>query len=58
MFHLTTGDLVYLDFGMMSTAPEKARYAIINHVTHLVNRDYDVRRTVWSETIISHHHRH
>jgi len=36
-----SGDLVYLDFGMMSTAPEKARYAIINHVTHLVNRDYD-----------------
>jgi len=29
------GDLVYLDFGMMSTAPEYARYAIIAHVVHL-----------------------
>ena len=36
----TTGDLVYLDFGMMSEAPEGARYAIIAHVVHLVNRDY------------------
>ncbi|GMH40760.1 hypothetical protein BSKO_08664 [Bryopsis sp. KO-2023] len=35
------GDLVYLDFGMMSTAPEYARYALIAHVVHLVNRDYD-----------------
>lgn len=35
------GDLVYLDFGMMSEAPEYARYAIIAHVVHLVNRDYD-----------------
>ena len=35
------GNLVYLDFGMMSQAPQKARYAIINHVTHLVNRDYE-----------------
>ncbi len=31
------------DFGMMSSAPQYARYAIISHVTHLVNRDYDVR---------------
>eukprot|EP00798_Chlamydomonas_sp_ICE-L_P023264 gene23264-30493_t len=36
-----SGDLVYLDFGMMSEAPEYARYAIIAHVVHLVNRDYD-----------------
>ncbi|PSC69892.1 putative aarF domain-containing kinase chloroplastic [Micractinium conductrix] len=36
----TAGDLVYLDFGMMSCAPESARYAIIAHVVHLVNRDY------------------
>ncbi|KAK9815500.1 hypothetical protein WJX72_004714 [[Myrmecia] bisecta] len=34
------GDLVYLDFGMMSEAPQYARYAIIAHVVHLVNRDY------------------
>jgi len=36
----TNGDLVYLDFGMMSEAPSDARYAIIAHVVHLVNRDY------------------
>ncbi|GAB4814519.1 hypothetical protein N2152v2_001565 [Parachlorella kessleri] len=35
-----SGDLVYLDFGMMSEAPQSARYAIIAHVVHLVNRDY------------------
>lgn len=34
------GDLVYLDFGMMSEAPQQARYAIMAHVVHLVNRDY------------------
>ncbi len=39
------GDLCYLDFGMMSEAPENARYAIIAHVVHLVNRDYEVTRT-------------
>ncbi len=38
----TAGDLVYLDFGMMSEAPQSARYAIIQHVVHLVNRDYEV----------------
>jgi len=27
---------------MMSEAPENARYAIIAHVVHLVNRDYEV----------------
>lgn len=36
-----SGDLVYLDFGMMSEAPQYARYAIIEHVVHLVNRDYE-----------------
>ncbi|KAF5834299.1 ABC1 family-domain-containing protein [Dunaliella salina] len=36
-----SGDLVYLDFGMMSGAPQYARYAIMAHVVHLVNRDYD-----------------
>jgi hypothetical protein len=35
------GDLCYLDFGMMSEAPEYARTAIIAHIVHLVNRDYD-----------------
>ena len=34
------GNLCYLDFGMMSEAPQSARYAIIAHVVHLVNRDY------------------
>lgn len=35
-----TGDgaLVYLDFGMMSEAPAYARFAIMAHVVHLVNR--------------------
>ena len=42
----SAGDLVYLDFGMMSEAPQEARYAIIQHVVHLVNRDYEVRRGV------------
>jgi predicted unusual protein kinase regulating ubiquinone biosynthesis (AarF/ABC1/UbiB family) len=32
------GTLVYLDFGMMSEAPQYARYAIMSHVVHLVNR--------------------
>ena len=35
------GDLCYLDFGMMAEAPAYARTAIIAHVVHLVNRDYD-----------------
>lgn len=34
------GDLVYLDFGMMSEMPQGARYAVIAHIVHLVNRDY------------------
>ncbi len=37
----TDGTLVYLDFGMMSEAPQYARYAIMAHVVHLVNRDYE-----------------
>lgn len=37
---MSTGELCYLDFGVMSSAPAKARYAIIAHVVHLVNRDY------------------
>lgn len=37
---MKTGELCYLDFGMMSEAPEAARYALIAHVVHLVNRDY------------------
>ncbi|CAF2060389.1 unnamed protein product [Brassica napus] len=35
------GKLAFLDFGMMSETPEEARYAIIGHVVHLVNRDYE-----------------
>ncbi|XP_020573905.1 uncharacterized aarF domain-containing protein kinase At1g79600, chloroplastic [Phalaenopsis equestris] len=35
------GKLAFLDFGMMSETPEQARYAIIGHVVHLVNRDYE-----------------
>ncbi|CAN0920110.1 Protein ACTIVITY OF BC1 COMPLEX KINASE 3, chloroplastic [Linum grandiflorum] len=35
------GKLVFLDFGMMSETPEEARFAIIGHVVHLVNRDYE-----------------
>jgi predicted unusual protein kinase regulating ubiquinone biosynthesis (AarF/ABC1/UbiB family) len=34
------GELVYLDFGMMSEAPLSARYGIMAHVVHLVNREY------------------
>ncbi|GFR42152.1 hypothetical protein Agub_g3004 [Astrephomene gubernaculifera] len=36
-----SGELVYLDFGMMSEAPQYARYAIMAHLVHLVNRDYE-----------------
>ncbi|WOL06847.1 hypothetical protein Cni_G15581 [Canna indica] len=35
------GKLAFIDFGMMSETPEAARSAIIGHVVHLVNRDYD-----------------
>lgn len=35
------GKLAFLDFGMMSETPEVARSAIIGHVVHLVNRDYE-----------------
>lgn len=35
------GKLAFLDFGMMSETPEAARFAIIGHVVHLVNRDYE-----------------
>ena len=37
------GDLAYLDYGMMSEAPPRARFALIAHIVHLVNRDYQVR---------------
>ena len=49
------GDLCYLDFGMMSEAPENARYAIIAHVVHLVNRDYQVSHGVTVSSVASHH---
>lgn len=35
------GKLAFLDFGMMSETPEVARSAIIGHVVHMVNRDYE-----------------
>ncbi|XP_028754115.1 protein ACTIVITY OF BC1 COMPLEX KINASE 3, chloroplastic [Neltuma alba] len=35
------GKLAFLDFGMMSETPEEARLAIIGHIVHLVNRDYE-----------------
>ncbi|KAJ9145651.1 hypothetical protein P3X46_028010 [Hevea brasiliensis] len=35
------GKLAFLDFGMMSETPEAARSAIIGHVVHMVNRDYE-----------------
>ncbi|KAI3972713.1 hypothetical protein MKX01_019371 [Papaver californicum] len=35
------GKLAFLDFGMMSETPEDARFAIIGHVVHMVNRDYE-----------------
>ncbi|KAK3442201.1 hypothetical protein EUGRSUZ_B02429 [Eucalyptus grandis] len=35
------GKLAFLDFGMMSETLEDARLAIIGHVVHLVNRDYE-----------------
>jgi aarF domain-containing kinase len=35
------GRLAFIDFGMMSETPSEARYAIIAHVVHLVNRDYE-----------------
>eukprot|EP00249_Psilotum_nudum_P020737 c27825_g1_i2 orf=355-2685(-) len=35
------GKLAFVDFGMMSETPQKARFAIIGHVVHLVNRDYE-----------------
>ncbi|MQL70545.1 hypothetical protein Taro_002855 [Colocasia esculenta] len=35
------GKLAFLDFGMMSETPEGARLAIIGHVVHMVNRDYE-----------------
>ena len=38
---------------MMSSAPKEARLAIIAHVTHLVNRDYDVSRTMCLSSTIA-----
>ncbi|KAL0460493.1 UNVERIFIED_CONTAM: protein ACTIVITY OF BC1 COMPLEX kinase, chloroplastic [Sesamum latifolium] len=35
------GKLAFSDFGMMSETPEQARSAIIGHVVHMVNRDYE-----------------
>ncbi|GJV98154.1 hypothetical protein Tco_1553406 [Tanacetum coccineum] len=35
------GKLAFLNFEMMSETPEQARFAIINHVVHMVNWDYE-----------------
>jgi len=40
------GRLAFIDFGMMAETPATARYAIIVHVCHLVNRDYDAMGTL------------
>lgn len=34
------GELCVLDFGMMSEMPKEARLAVIQHIVHVVNRDY------------------
>ncbi|CAJ1425876.1 unnamed protein product [Effrenium voratum] len=34
------GELCVLDFGLMSEMPKDARLAVIQHIVHLVNRDY------------------
>ena len=39
-FLISDGKLAILDFGMMAQCPPRARFAIIAHVVHLVNRDY------------------
>eukprot|EP00178_Gracilaria_changii_P000471 TRINITY_DN1058_c0_g1_i1.p1 TRINITY_DN1058_c0_g1~~TRINITY_DN1058_c0_g1_i1.p1 ORF type:complete len:739 (-),score=110.22 TRINITY_DN1058_c0_g1_i1:11431-13647(-) len=36
-----TGNLCYLDFGMMSEVEPAQRYGIIEAVVHMVNRDFD-----------------
>lgn len=36
----TAPTLVYIDFGVVSTMPRAARYALTGHVIHLVNRDF------------------
>ncbi|MCO5596329.1 hypothetical protein L7F22_050390 [Adiantum nelumboides] len=38
---MNDGKLAFLDFGMMSETPQQARLAIIGHVVHMVNRDYE-----------------
>ena len=35
------GELCYLDFGMVTYTPPETRCAVISHVVHLVNRDYE-----------------
>jgi predicted unusual protein kinase regulating ubiquinone biosynthesis (AarF/ABC1/UbiB family) len=34
------GSLTYIDFGVTSAMPRKARYALTGHVVHLINRDF------------------
>lgn len=39
-FVTAKGELCVLDFGMMSEMPKDARLAVIQHIVHVVNRDY------------------
>lgn len=39
-FVTSKGELCVLDFGMMSEMPKDARLAVIQHIVHVVNRDY------------------
>eukprot|EP00435_Cladocopium_sp_Y103_P037763 s697_g10.t1 len=39
-FVTAKGELCVLDFGMMSEMPKEARLAVIQHIVHVVNRDY------------------
>jgi len=41
------GQLVYLDFGMMSYVKPNQRYSLIEAVAHLVNRDFDALATLY-----------
>eukprot|EP00930_Biecheleria_cincta_P029489 TRINITY_DN20513_c0_g1_i1.p1 TRINITY_DN20513_c0_g1~~TRINITY_DN20513_c0_g1_i1.p1 ORF type:complete len:626 (+),score=85.94 TRINITY_DN20513_c0_g1_i1:180-2057(+) len=35
------GELCVLDFGLMSEMPKESRLALIQHIVHVVNRDYE-----------------
>ena len=44
-----SGELVYLDFGMMSTLAERQRHAIVESVIHMVNRDFEALAALYGE---------